>query len=285
MGELFSIPTLDLEADLASAEARREEIRAMAGHDHPERFCPISLGDWLDLCRKAGVPFVPAERVAAPLLEDCLAFESLGEPRERLSAAWKEMDAAQLDRHMLRMDCASSLEIKISLSNGNTEFRPEFGKIILDDPRLFGILFEYPREEVPVWRRPWIETLVYERYPVEYRAFVRDGELRGISSYYPQRPLPEFPRHLDAVREMTEALIAHVQPPFLWHTTGMLDGTPLDLARVHFTADFLVSRDGQILLLEGGPPHELGAHMCCFRPGEIEGIALVDRNHEEEETS
>ena len=36
---------------------------------------------------------------------------------------------------------------------------------------------------------------------------VRDGEIQGISNYYPQRPLPEYPGHLEAVREMTERLI------------------------------------------------------------------------------
>ena len=33
-----------------------------------------------------------------------------------------------------------------------------------------------------------------------------------------------------------------------------------------------------ILFLEGGPPHELGAHLCCFREGRISGVALEDRN-------
>ena len=49
---------------------------------------------------------------------------------------------------------------------------------------------------------------------------------------------------------------------------------------VHFSADFLVTLDSRVLFLEGGPPHGLGAHSCCFRPGEIEGVAFEDRNGE-----
>ena len=113
------------------------------------------------------------------------------------------------------------------------------------------------------------------RLPVESRAFVRDGGVLGISSYYPQRPLPEFPAHIQAVREQTEMLINAVRTPFQWHVEPSLRG--LDKDGVHFTADFIATAEGMIFL-EGGPPHELGAHPCCFREGRISGVALEDRN-------
>ena len=177
----------------------------------------------------------------------------------------------------MRLDCCSGGEIKYRMAIGEPACLPEFQEIVVGDVRAYDIIFDYPRESVPVWQRPWVRPMMELGYPVEYRAFVRDGELRGISSYYPQRPLSKYPEHLDEVREATERLTAHARPPFLWHTTTMLDGTELDLAGVHFTADFLVSEYGEVLFLEGGPPCELGAHPCCFRPGEIEGIALDPR--------
>ena len=284
MTELFSIPQLDLEEHMAAARARQEETRKLAGHDHPARFCPVSLGDWIKLCQQHGVPHVPAEQVARVIREDCLYFETPGEHQQRLSDQWQKMEEAQLDRHMLRMDFASTLEIKISLSKGETAFRPEFGHIQLDDPRLFDLMMEYPRDSIPVWRRPWIDAMLQDGYPVEYRAFVRDGTLQGISSYYPQRPLPQFYSHQITVRHMTRTLAYHATPPFLWNSTHRLHNTDLDLAGVHFTADFIVNQDNKVLFLEGGPPHELGAHMCCFRPGEIGGIALTDRNKQKLES-
>ena len=52
-------------------------------------------------------------------------------------------------------------------------------------------------------------------YPVEYRAYVEDGKLLGISNYYPQRPLPHVPEHIKAVSEMTQRFIAAAPTPFL----------------------------------------------------------------------
>ena len=198
-----------------------------------------------------------------------------GDHQERLRAAFQKMEKARLPGHMMRFDYCSSLEVKSSLSQGEWECRPEFCRLELDDPRAFDILFEYPRPTAPVWLRPWENTLIVDGYPVEYRAFVRDGEVLGISSYYPQRPLPEFPEHLQAVRDQTERLIHAVRTPFQWHLKPNMRG--LDRNGVHFTADFIATAEG-ILFLEGGAPHELGAPPCCFRDGEISGVALEDRN-------
>ena len=77
------------------------------------------------------------------------------------------------------------------------------------------------------------------------------------------------------MREQTERLIQAVRTPFQWHLKPSL--RELDQDGVHFTADFIATAEG-ILLLEGGPPHELGAHPCCFQEGQISGVALEDRN-------
>ena len=261
----------------------QEELQA-AQNEHSqaqENFCPISLGDWLNLCRSAEVPHVPAAQVTQVQREDYLHFDTEGEHRARLGQVWKAIQSARKDNHMMRLDCCADGELKYRMSRGDSGgFQPEFGAIILDDMRSYDMVSEYPRENIPIWQRPWAETQVIDGYPVEYRAYVRDGKLQGISSYYPHRPLPRFPEHLKAVKNCTERLIQNAQTPFLWHHTLMFQDNPIDRAGIHFTADFLVTTQGETLFLEGGPPHELGAHMCCFRPGEIEGVALTDRNVE-----
>lgn len=283
MNELMKIPDI-IGQQLARVEEHRSELRKMAGWDHPERFCPVSLGDWLDLCRRAGVRCVPALKIAEFLREDYLAFDQQGEHQERLQEAQQAIRAARLEgEHMMRLDCCFGTEIKYRMGSGEPACLPSFQEIDIGDPRAYDIILEYPREAVPVWQRPWVRPLVEDGYPVEYRAYVRDGGIQGISSYYPQRPLAEHPEHLEAVREMTERLIAHAGAPFVWNATPMLYAEQLDLSQVHFTADFLVSEYGDVLFLEGGPPHELGAHPCCFRPGEISGIALECRPEEREQ--
>ena len=280
MPELPRIP--DIETLEKMAQETQAQIRAA---NNPEgKFCPVSLGDWLDLCQRTGVPCVPGERVTEIRREDYLSFDTQGPHRERLEAAWQDIQAARKKDHMMRLDCCSDAEIKYRMAQGNPDFREEFDHILFGDPRSFDLVLEYPRETLPVWQRPWQKTMRVAGYPVEYRAFVRDGELLGISSYYPQRPLPEFPEHLRAVARMTGRLAAALEGPLLWNHTGMLlrEDNDLDLQGVHFTADFLVTPQEEVLFLEGGPPHELGAHMCCFHPGEIGGVALTDRNAEQE---
>ena len=240
-----------------------------------DRFCPISLGDWLDLCRKTGIPHVGAEKAATLLREDCLSFDTQGEHQERLRKAFLNIEAAKQRFHMMRFDCCSGLEVKHQLAQGRPYWNPEFNNIILDDPRAFDIILEYPREELPVWSRPWTSPMVLDDYPMEYRAFVKDGKIAGISSYYPQRPLIEFKGHIETIRAYTEQLADAAHPPFLWPMCHRPESISPD--GVHFTADFMATSDG-ILFLEGGPPHEMGAHPCCFQPGRIEGVALEDRN-------
>lgn len=255
-----------LESSLDTAEVNAEV---------PENaFCPTSLRDWMEACEKANVPAIPAYHVVDLLREDCLRFDVEGDHHERLASAFETITKSMLPNHMLRFDCCTSMEVKYHLSKGRHEWREEFNFLMLDDIRAFDIIFEFPRKSIPVWRRPWIKPSVIEGYPVEYRVFVKDQTIQGISSYYPQRPLPEFPHHLDSVRSYTEKLMDVLAPPFLWHRNSDV----LDLNAIHFTADFLVTADDEVMFLEGGPPHELDAHPCCFEPGKIEGIALVNRN-------
>ena len=166
--------------------ARGSEPRLAAGREGPERFCPVSLGDWLELCRQAGVPHVTAEKICELLREDCLSFDVPGERQERLRAAFQEMGKARLPGHMMRFDYCASLETKSSLSQGEWECRPEFCRVELDDPRAVDILFEYPRPQAPAWMRPWAHALVVDGCPVEYRAFIKGGGAWGSRAAAPR---------------------------------------------------------------------------------------------------
>ena len=244
-----------------------------------KRFCPVSLGDWLKVCQAAGVPFVPAEQVSELLREDYLNWTDEGSVRERLMAAYSQISEAAADNYMMRYDCCSSTEVKAALAHGRPEWSDDFCFLIIDDPRVYTIVEEYPREVVPIWKRPWIDAAKVAGYPVEYRAFVRDGAVVGVSNYYPQRPLPYNETPLRDVVHYAEVLAAALAgTPFEWHSgMAFYNGRDkLDLSGVHFSADFMVSVSGDVIFLEGGPPHELGAHECCFNEGDIEGIALAD---------
>ena len=254
-------------------------------------FCPIALTDWLEVVKRVGIPFIDGQVVAEPLRDDMVQFDVDGPHQKRLADAMEAALPWHGPRSMLRWDCCAGIDLKHGM--GRDGKRPEHIPLILDDPRLLDIIVsEWPRETVPIIRRPWVELEYEDGWPREYRAFVTGNRMYGISSYYPQRPLSRRQREIDAVTDMTAALISALEPPFEYtgamrakaqmiaqrHTE--LTGLPshgATLNMIDFTADFAVAADGEVLFLEGGPPHAAGADPCCFPEGRTYGVALERR--------
>ena len=248
-----------------------------AGH------CPVSLEDWLAACAQAGTPAVPAEHLINISLSDLMEYDVPGEHRSRLEESIRQIREGLKPGYMLRYDCCAPMEVKRRLANGQWQLHPDMLMVDIDDPRLWDTAIHYPRRNLPVWQRPWVKARIEAGFPVEYRVYVDNGKIQGISNYYPQRQLAENNAELQQVRDLTQLLINTVNPPYQWPLTPEvlrleLEREQYDQAGPHFTADFIVTSEGQALFLEGGPPHCLGSHPCCFRPGEIHGVALKDRN-------
>lgn len=273
-----------------SAKARLDYRNSV---DTENTFCPVDLGDWLDLCRKAKVAFIPAEKIAEVDCEDVVRFDEEGDHQERVTPFWNAVEARQaiaLENaknrryEMLRWSCCSCMDVKYYLGDGKPEWNPEFvTNFHIGDIRAFDIVMDFPKPRIAAFARPWWPLMIHESYPVEFRAFVENNKIVGISSYYPQRQLPFTERvmgYLSEVRNHTEALILEQWKPL--NCPELKKSAPhLDIAKNSWTADFAVSDlgQGQVLFLEGGPAHTptFGAHPCCFPVGEIEGIALRPR--------
>ena len=252
------------------------ELEPIPVDEKTSRFCPVSLRDWMMACRQARVPYVPAHMVGTIRRYDYLMSDQQGPHLTRLNQAITNAQAQSGQQQMLRFDCCSGVNTKMALSEGKHRWHPDHNQIHAGDPRAYDVIYEFPREHIPIWRRPWIQTRIHQGFPVEYRAFVRDNQLQGISSYYPQRSLPYEHRHIDLITRYTRALLGQVSTPFLWNETDFMvqPEDDFDTAGVHCTIDFIVNSDDNVLFLEGGPPHELGAHPCCFEPRHTRGIAL-----------
>ena len=277
-----------------------------------EGFCPISLTDWLRLAERAGVPHVPGAGVAVFERDDLRHHEYEGPHQERLDAAYRKTESAAEPGSMMRWDCCASGRLKAAISEGaaleSIDDAVRNGLPI--DMRLLDILEDWPRLAVPALKRPWVTNIAHHNgYPVEYRAFVRNGRVRAISAYYVQTPLRRDDAELRQVRLLASALADAMSPPYEWPVkvkeehaaasiveslelaaeTGRTRKERPDPNRPNCTMDFAVTTEedagdggtgadcgtGRVLFLEGGPPPEMGAHPCCFGKPPVEGIKLA----------
>lgn len=263
--------------------------------DLENTFCPVDLGDWINLCKKSGVPYIAAEKIAEVACEDVVRFDEPGEHLERTKPFWAAVNAykeealqsSQSGRafEMLRWSCCAPMDVKYRLGKGWHVWHEDLINLfMIDDPRAFDLIYEFPKPSVSAYARPWMKLLIHEKYPVEFRVFVENDEIIGISSYYPQRPLPlEYSGirvylYLEQIIRCSESLILAQKKPLNCPELKRVAPNIL-LNKNSWTADFAVDDDEKVWFLEGGPPHTptFGAHPCCFPVGEIEGIALRPR--------
>lgn len=251
------------------------EIKLNGGlmHQRPMNlagFCPTHLGHWIELCQKAEVPFIPAEPIAG-ISRDVLSVWDVGE-NHALAEFYRRVQDEMAKRGagwMIRWPFCAGDDIKYHLGTGKPQWQPKFSELHFDDMRFNDLLMDFPYSWVHVYARPWQAATVIDSYPVEFRVFVdAKRDVSGISSYYPQRPLPETPQVLEwaAQCERLAERLAVAQDK----SVVMPDG----YAEVGLTADFLVTDTGEVVFIEGGPGLGYGAHPCCFPDGKAEGVAL-----------
>jgi len=233
----------------------------------------VPLGPWLELAERAGVPLIDAA-FSDPFPAEEIQASADGEPAPAFAAAvaWANDRLTWAgragNRLMVRFECSSGSDLKHAAARG-APYGPAYYAITGDDPRLetppFGCTIPDAAGNTRLCVRPWVDALRVDGYPLEFRAFHDADGFQGVSSYYPQRPLPSEDVYLIAATQAAEYA----------RRLAAAGSFP-----VGFTADFLVTPAGEVLLLEGGPPHHMGlcsAHPCCFAPGEIRGIALARR--------
>jgi len=244
-------------------------------------FNTISLTEWLKFAAKAGIPYVPSRIVANLALSSLLRFD---EPEFAENPVLKEYLAVTQnvpEDHMIRWDCCSSLALKLAMDTGQGAVEA-MRTLYLDDPRAFDILFEFPQETVDVHYRPWVEAAYTGTHPVEYRVYVEDDEIIGISNYYPQRDLPvnnkAVEKDITLCRNYTQKLIDTLKKDNKLPWMPRYRDAELSSTGIHFTADFILDGFGQLQFLEAGPAWKAGAHPCCFEGKPVSGVALSKNN-------
>jgi hypothetical protein len=259
-------------------------------------FNGISLGNWLTVAARAGVPFIPARLLASAsptVIYAGVQGIKMHEPQQ------SEFDAFMADLQwikpgeMLRFDMCAAATIKARLSDGGPIqsgwFEEDLVKYPDVDGRIIHALLNYTFEYLPVFARPIIPLRMVEgdapdhplgRWPREWRVFVNEGRVTGVSNYYLQAPAKASESAAAAkAAELAQAMIGALIEAKSWPHHPRMEGV-FNTEAVSCSLDFAEGPGGELVLVEGGPPHIFsppwGAHPCCFTPGApLEGIALA----------
>lgn len=272
-------------------------VRGPAILEPGAHFNTLSLGNWLTLAAEAGVPAVPAEHLGSLTPRNMMDIEeAMYDGAEGLDlSAFNAINARLTDLRgafMVRCDAVSSGDVKALMGSpvppGKTRldligpkrgfgYQEHDGRRFLsvDDSRFSDGVGDWPDGTCPIWARPIVPARQIDGpngpFQAEWRIFVKNGQISGASSYYPQAPRPVD----DADRTALMAALVHARKIVdLLVERSLVPDHPIyrsyakifDPASIACSIDFIELDDGQVLLLEGGPASlpKWGSHGCCF---------------------
>lgn len=274
------------------------DIAARAPGAVPAQFNCLSLPAWLEIAKRANIAYIPAR----PLAEmDVDAFIQASDDQEseegRLYHEFHKQIVRDLkDGEMIRMEQVAPIEIKSELSAGRDMnsglFDTPDGNRLLDlhEDRYYMTLKDLGADKLRAFARPIIQPMMFPAtdssiddglWPVEFRVFIQNGEITGVSNYYPQIELDNyhFNKAVRSIIKASQAMIdtmnqlklaignhAHCADRVATDNTPQRpDWMTSDWGDQDFTLDFmLLEKNFDVIFLEGGPAGLKAAHPCCF---------------------
>lgn len=222
----------------------------------------VDLRLWLERCKKAGVPAIPANVCPFELNIEGVIEMSCNNPLLQKVSTWTEQEVSRAKHGaMWRWSLCAPIEVKAAMSHPGLPVRLPWPHEATDDERFRDILRECQAagiKTVTTITRPWIQTALEAEFPVEFRVFVTKTGKTSTTSYYTQRPLPK--KWLSTAEDATR--LAKALRPLVKNT-------------VEYSADFLVTSEGKILFIEGGPSPEFGADPCWLDPTQPFGNGAI----------
>lgn len=285
----------------------------------------LSLPAWLAVAQRAGINYIPARPLASVDAEDYIA--AFDHPKGPEAANYdifhKAVIAGITQGEMVRMEQVAPREIKSLMSqgtdmtNGLFELNDGSGLYLdLHEDRFYATFKDLGADQVRAFARPIITPEfipgtfqgVQGQWPVEFRVYVEDDRIVGISNYYPQVAMDpeEYRPVMTTVYRLAQDMLDTMQTLHLGvgnHThcrefgprscmVQRPDWQPDIWASQNFTLDFMLREDGLVTFLEGGPAGMSAAHPCCFlqegrvpEPDFLHGVAYSDHSPVEALTS
>ena len=232
--------------------APEHRTKTAAGKD-ATLFATVNLTNWITRCQKADVPVVPA--TICPFTASSKAILQGHHDELKAIDRWTSENLDTGTPSMWRWTLCAPIPIKAAMSHPGLPVRLGSPLEYIQDKRFQSILASCSKagiSTVTTVIRPWIQTATESDFPVEFRVFVTQNGAASTSSYYTQRRLGK--KWIPYAKKATS--LAKLLRPFVPE-------------RVSYSVDFLVTKDKQILFLEGGPPPEFGGDPCLLSPNEI----------------
>lgn len=314
----LNVEAMKADMDARLAEAKKERARANAWNVEnlldgdgirnltrgPARFNFLSLPSWLALAEACNIPFIPATELGSLSAEDLRdAFNGVENPNVHAFLALGDQVG---EDEMVRFTQCGPGSLKSDISKGKGVSRgivPHYDtgapQIDCFDPRTYETFLSLGESHLRVFKRPLISAMTHKdtwethdfdtggvkaidgEWPVEFRVFVREGQITGVSNYYPQMTLPDA--YLVEARDVAQTAQRMVN----WmhtHQLGVGNGemcadtgpdeperraswVPQHWGAQDFTLDFLIKTNGDAVFLEAGPGGFRAAAPCCFENG------------------
>ena len=217
-------------------------------------FATVALNDWLIRCQEAGIPTVPAKM--CPFTASSKAILQGHHDELKAIDHWTSENLnIGSGSAIWRWTLCAPITIKAAMSHPGLPVRLGTPLENIQDKRFQSILAACSKagiSTVTTVIRPWIQAATESDFPVEFRVFVTQSGTTSTTSYYTERRLSKkwlaYAKKASSLAKLLRPLVPE---------------------RVSYSADFLVTKNMQVLFLEGGPPPEFGGDPCLLSPSEI----------------
>lgn len=258
----------------------------------PSRFNIISVEAWIAVAQRASIPFIPLREIARMPMDGYI--KAMDQIDQSDMDAFEEKIISELrSGEMVRCDNKATGEVKSALSDGEPMnngllYSEHYGRQILPihDEAFYTTMLDLGVPDIVAFARPIVEAKSIDgewngksgKWPAEFRVYVENNKVVGVSNYYPQvgmdpkvftKPAAQAVYHAKCIANTLEELQLGVgnhancpdveqsqdsRPSWMPSTWGPQD----------YTLDFICTPDDELLFLEGGPAGMLAADPCCF---------------------
>lgn len=258
----------------------------------PSRFNITSVEAWVAVAQRSGIPLISLREIARMTMDGYIkAMDQID--HSELEAFEEKIIAELQPGEMVRCDNKATGEVKAALSEGEPMnnglvYSEYHGRQILPihDETFYTTMLDLGVPNIVAFARPIVDTKMIDgewrgksgQWPAEFRVYVENNKVVGVSNYYPQvamdpkifaKPAAQAVYYAKCIANTLEELHLgvgnHAYCNDVEETQDQRSAwVPKTWGAQDYTLDFICTPDDEILFLEGGPAGMQAADPCCF---------------------